>query len=541
MRWIHVAIHKATGERKMTDNILELKNLSIHFGEKEAVQSLSLAVRRGERLALVGESGSGKTVTALSILRLLDHARLDGEILFDGEDLQQKSEDQLREIRGADIAMIFQEPMTALNPLFTIGNQIAESLEIHEGLDKIAARARVIELLESTGVREAERRVDSYPHQLSGGQRQRAMIAMALACRPRLIIADEPTTALDVSIRARIIDLLLGIQQRENLSVLLITHDLSLVKKFAERVAVMEHGKLVEVADTETLFNSPQHPYTQKLLNSHPVREIDPVAYDAATLLSADNLRVEYKKVRPGFRARFRPEALAAVDNATVNLRRGETLGVLGESGSGKSTLAMALLGLIKPASGKIHYRGDLLRYGSREWQRLRGRIQVVFQDPFGSLSPRKTIRQIVEEGLQLHRPDLTAAQRLQRVIDVLAETGLPETVLNRYPHQFSGGQRQRIAIARAVVIEPEIIVLDEPTSALDVSIQFQVLQLLTGLQKKYGLSYVLISHDIAVVRALSHSVMVMKDGKVVEAGETLSLLQDPQHPYTRSLIQASL
>lgn len=525
----------------MSDTILALNNLSISFGEKRAVEQLNLSMQRGERLALVGESGSGKTVTALSILRLLQHATLDGEIRFNNEDLLQKTEEQLRDIRGADIAMIFQEPMTALNPLFTIGNQIMESLQLHEQLDKASARQRTIELLASTGVRDAEHRVDSYPHQLSGGQRQRAMIAMALACRPKLIIADEPTTALDVSIRARIIDLLLSIQQRENLSVLLITHDLLLVRKFATRVAVMEKGKLVEVADTETLFSRPQHPYTQKLLNSHPVRSIAAVDPDSPTLLSAQNLRVEYKKIRPGFRARFRPEALAAVDNANVLLRKGETLGVLGESGSGKSTLAMALLGLIRPAAGEISYRGERLRYASKQWQELRSRIQVVFQDPFGSLSPRKTIRQIVEEGLLLHRASLNASQRLQRVIDVLAEVGLPDNVLNRYPHQFSGGQRQRIAIARAVVIEPEIIILDEPTSALDVSIQFQVLELLTGLQKKYGLSYVLISHDIAVVRALSHSVMVMKDGKVVESGETLSLLAEPQHPYTRALIEASL
>lgn len=525
----------------MQDNILELNNLSIRFGEKQAVEQLQLAMARGERLALVGESGSGKTVTALSILRLLKNARLQGEIRFNGENLLAKSEDELRTIRGAAISMIFQEPMSALNPLYTIGNQIIESLQLHEQLDKASARQRSIELLASTGVRDAERRVDSYPHQLSGGQRQRAMIAMALACRPQLIIADEPTTALDVSIRARIIDLLLDIQQREQLSVLLITHDLALVRKFATRVAVMEKGRLVEVADTETLFNNPQHAYTQKLLNSSPQRHIHALRGDEVTLLAARNLRVEYKKVRPGFRARFRPEALAAVDNAWVNLRQGETLGVLGESGSGKSTLAMALLGLIRPAAGDIVYRGEPLRYASKQWRHLRARIQVVFQDPFGSLSPRKTIRQIVEEGLRLHQPHLQEPQRLAKVVAVLAEVGLPETALYRYPHQFSGGQRQRIAIARALVIEPEIIVLDEPTSALDVSIQFQVLELLTRLQKKYGLSYVLITHDIAVVRALAHSVLVMKDGKIVETGETLALLNAPEHAYTQALVRASL
>jgi microcin C transport system ATP-binding protein len=525
----------------MNDTLLDISHLSIFFGNKKAVDDISLSLKRGERLALVGESGSGKTVTALSILRLLDKVRTEGRILFEGEDLQQKSEEELRQIRGRDISMIFQEPMSALNPLYTIGNQIAESLIVDEGLDKKAARLKAIELLASTGVREAERRVDSYPHQLSGGQRQRAMIAMALACRPKLVIADEPTTALDVSIRARIIRLLLDIQQRDNLSVLLITHDLSLVKKFAQRVIVMEKGRIVEVADTQSLFENPQHPYTQRLLNSYPVRDIQPLESSTPAFLQADNLRVEFMRKRPGFRASFRPEALPAVNDVNISLRPGETLGILGESGSGKSTLALAILGLIKPAAGEIRYRGQRLKYASREWRKLRGKIQVVFQDPFGSLSPRKTIRQIVEEGLLLHRPELDAEARLQKVIQVLREVGLSEEALSRYPHQFSGGQRQRIAIARAIVIEPEIVILDEPTSALDVSIQYQVLRLLTRLQKKYGLSYFLISHDMTVVRAMSHSVIIMKEGRVLESGETQSLFDAPRHPYTQSLIQASL
>jgi len=536
--------------------LLTLKNLSISFGSKTAVHSLNLSIQRGERVALVGESGSGKTVTALSILRLLSQARVGGEIAFNGQDLNRLSDTDLRKVRGGDISMIFQEPMTALNPLFTIGNQIAETLALHEGLAPRAARIKAIELLAHTGIREAERRVDSYPHQLSGGQRQRAMIAMALACRPKLLIADEPTTALDLTIRARIVKLLLDLQAEDNLreqaatgqadakgmSVLLITHDLNLVRHFAQRVAVMERGRIVEVGDTETIFKHPQHPYTIKLLNSLPVREIDEVAPDAQVLLSTQQLRVEYPKKAAGWRGLLFSERFVALDSAETELREGETIGVVGESGSGKSTLAQAILGLIRVQSGRIHFEGSDIKSRSHAQRRsLRARLQVVFQDPFGSLSPRQTVEQIVGEGLALHFPELSQAQHRQQVIDVLAEVGLPASVLNAYPHEFSGGQRQRIAIARALVLNPRVLILDEPTSALDVSIQQQVLQLLVRLQKKFKLSYVLISHDLNVVKALAHRLYVLRDGHIVESGDTQAVIANPQHAYTQRLVQATL
>ena len=519
--------------------LLELDKLSIRFGDTVAVRDLSLAIQAGERVALVGESGSGKTVTALSILRLLEGAQVGGAIRFQGQDLASVSEADLRAIRGRDIAMIFQEPMSALNPVLTIGRQIIETLVLHEGLDEAAARARAIALLESTGVAEPSRRVDSYPHQLSGGQRQRAMIAMALACRPKLLIADEPTTALDVTIRARIVELLLNLQRRDGLAVLLITHDLNLVRRFAQRVAVMEHGVLVEVAPTEQLFAAPEHPYTRRLIDSHPVRAITPVDPAEPAVMRAHRLRVEFRHRRAGWRERFKRRALVAVNDVDFQLRRGETLGVLGESGSGKSTLALAVLGLLRPTSGSVEFDGRTVAYGSRDWRALRAQLQVVFQDPFGSLSPRLTVEQIVGEGLALHRPELDESQRRDAIVAVLGEVGLPEAALSRYPHEFSGGQRQRIAIARAIVLEPRIVVLDEPTSALDVSIQHQVLALLTRLQRKYQLSYILITHDIAVAHALSHQLLVMKDGEVVETGETQALLSAPRHAYTQTLLQA--
>lgn len=525
----------------MTIPLLQLEKLSIRFGDALAVRDLSLAVRAGERVALVGESGSGKTVTALSVLRLLQGASIDGSIRFQGADLSQYSEEQIRTVRGSEIAMIFQEPMSALNPVLTIGKQIAETLVLHESIDSRTARDRAITLLGSTGVADPARRVDSYPHQLSGGQRQRAMIAMALACRPKLLIADEPTTALDVSIRARIVDLLLDLQQRDGLAVLMITHDLNLVRKFAQRVAVMERGVLVETAPTEQLFAAPQHHYTRRLIDSRPVRAIVPVKHDASSVMHARGLSVEFKHRRGGWRERFRRGSLVAVDGVDFQLRRGETLGVLGESGSGKSTLALAVLGLVRPTAGKVDYAGRELEHGSPAWRALRAELQVVFQDPFGSLSPRMTVEQIVGEGLALHQPQLSEEQRRAAIVAMLREVGLSEAALPRYPHEFSGGQRQRIAIARVVVLHPRIVVLDEPTSALDVSIQHQVLALLTRLQRKYQLSYILITHDIAVAHALSHQLIVMKDGKVVESGETRSLLAEPRHSYTQKLVMAAL
>ncbi|QFY42700.1 ABC transporter ATP-binding protein [Candidatus Methylospira mobilis] len=526
----------------MASPLLSLENVSISFGGKPAVDKLNLEINTGERVALVGESGSGKTVTALSILRLLSQARIDGTIRFQGQDLLQKSAGQLRGIRGADISMIFQEPMTALNPLYSIGNQVIETLVLHEGLTHRQAREKTIHLFERTGIREPERRIDSFPHQLSGGQRQRAMIAMALACRPKLLIADEPTTALDTTIRARIVQLLLDLQQEEGMAVLLITHDLPLVRRFAQRVAVMERGKLVESADTETLYNNPQHPYTIKLLNSLPVRQIGPVAHNAPTLLETRQLRVEYPKKRPGWRGLFGTDRFVAVGGADVSLREGETIGVVGESGSGKSTLAQALLSLVPVQSGELDFEGMPLNQRSkREKRALRARLQVVFQDPFGALSPRQTVEQIVGEGLGLHFPELSKEERQAKIVDVLDEVGLPAAALSSYPHEFSGGQRQRIAIARTLVLAPRVLILDEPTSALDVSIQNQVLQLLVRLQKKYGLSYVLISHDLSVVNALAHRLYVMHDGEIVESGETETVIAHPRHPYTQRLVSASL
>ena len=527
--------------------LLSLRGVSVAFGRKRVVDGLDLDVRAGERVALVGESGSGKTQSALAILRLATQARIGGRILFDGEDLLGYDDARMRRLRGSDIAMIFQEPMSALNPLYTIGDQIRETLALHEGIDGTEARARTIALLARTGIREPERRIDSYPHQRSGGQLQRAVIAMALACRPRLLIADEPTTALDTTIRARIVQLLLDLQREEaaredregGMAILLITHDLNLVRRFAQRVAVMEHGRLVETGDTAALFAQPRHPYTRHLLDSRPQRRIEAVAHDAPILLDARHLHVDYPATTGRWWRRDRHLALA---DASIVLREGETVGIVGESGSGKSTLAQAILDLIPVREGVIVIEGLPVRQRSRRARRdLRARLQVVFQDPYGSLSPRRTVAQIVGEGLALHRPDLDAAARDALVREALAEVGLPESALQAYPHAFSGGQRQRIAIARAVVLKPRIIVLDEPTSALDVSVQNQVLELLVGLQKRHGLSYVLISHDLAVVNALAHRIHVMRDGRIVESGETRAVIADPRHEYTRQLVQAAL
>lgn len=529
----------------MTKPLLEIDHLTVRFGEqgeKRVVDNLCLSVAAGERVALVGESGSGKSVTALSVLRLVEHAKTSGRIMLDGEDLLQKSEQQMRGIRGADVAMVFQEPMTALNPLFTIGQQIAESLRLHEGLRANAARARGIELLARTGIPEPERRIDSYPHQLSGGQRQRAMIAMALACRPRLLLADEPTTALDVTVRRQIVDLLIDLQEQEaahhGMAVLLITHDLNLVRHFAQRVAVMEKGVLVESGATKELFDAPRHPYTQKLLASEPQRQVSPVASNAKRVMEVQGLSVDY--ATSGV---FRRRAFRALHGIDLSLRHGETLGIVGESGSGKSTLAATLLGLQHPAAGSVHIDGmplSTLRTTSSR-KSLYAKLQVVFQDPFGSLSPRMAVEQIVGEGLRVHRPGLDAHARRERVAALLQEVGMPWDVMLRYPQEFSGGQRQRIAIARALAVEPEILILDEPTSALDVSIQKQVLSLLANLQKSRRLSYLFITHDLAVIRAMAHRVAVMKSGRIVETGETHDVMEAPTHPYTRKLVAASM
>jgi microcin C transport system ATP-binding protein len=534
------------GQKVPAPALLELDHLRVSFGDTVAVSDVTLAIERGERVALVGESGSGKSVTALSILRLLSDAQVSGTIRFDGVDLLGKSEREMRGMRGSDIAMIFQEPMTALNPLYTVGDQIAETIVVHDGVSAGEARKRAVALLGRTGIAEPGKRVNSYPHQLSGGQRQRAMIAMALACRPRLLLADEPTTALDVTIRAQIVELLLELQrdeaQKRGMAVLLITHDLNLVRHFAQRIAVMERGVLVESGPVERVFESPQHPYTQRLLASRPQRTVVPVLPIAPVLLEARAISVDFKTKLPGFGGWFRSGRFRAVADASVSVRQGETLGIVGESGSGKSTLAMALLGLQRTAHGEIEFQGRALgSYRGADQTALRSNMQVVFQDPFSSLSPRQTIERIVGEGLALHRPQMTPQARRDKVVAVLREVGLDRTVLYRYPHEFSGGQRQRIAIARALVLEPRVLILDEPTSALDVSIQQQVLKLLAGLQQKYNLGFVFISHDLAVIGAMAHRVAVMQNGSIVEAGEVEEIFATPAHPYTRKLLKAAL
>ncbi|WP_168794413.1 ABC transporter ATP-binding protein [Paraburkholderia aromaticivorans] len=537
---------QSTASQTTTLPLLELDHLHVRFGDTVAVSDVTLAIQRGERVALVGESGSGKSVTALSILRLLSDAQVSGSIRFDGEDLLGKTEREMRGLRGSDIAMIFQEPMTALNPLYTVGDQIAETIVVHDGVTANEARKRAVALLGRTGIAEPGKRVNSYPHQLSGGQRQRAMIAMALACRPRLLLADEPTTALDVTIRAQIVDLLLELQRDEaekrGMAVLLITHDLNLVRHFAQRIAVMEKGVLVESGPVEQVFESPQHPYTQRLLASRPERTVVPVLPISPVLLEAREISVDFKTKLPGFSGWFRSGRFRAVADANVSVRQGETLGIVGESGSGKSTLAMALLGLQRTVHGEIEFQGRALgSYRGAEQTALRSNMQVVFQDPFSSLSPRQTVERIVGEGLALHRPTMTPQARRDKVISVLREVGLDRTVLQRYPHEFSGGQRQRIAIARALVLEPRILILDEPTSALDVSIQQQVLKLLAGLQQKYNLGFIFISHDLAVIGAMAHRVAVMQNGSIVESGEVEEIFATPAHPYTRKLLKAAL
>jgi microcin C transport system ATP-binding protein len=556
--------------------LLRYDNLSISFGsgrrEKFAVKNLNLDIGVGERVALVGESGSGKTLSALAPLRLLPEgakvegkliwtpvsakqAQLDPQSLPQSIDLLALSEPAIREIRGRDIAMIFQEPMTALNPLFTIGNQIVEAVLVHAPLtSKPECIEKAIALLRKTGIPEPERRFYSYPHQLSGGQRQRAMIAMALACKPRLLIADEPTTALDVSLRMQILELLIELQAEakgdQGMSILLITHDLNLVRHFAERVAVLNQGNLMECGTTKQVFEHPENTYTEALVNSKPVRALLPVMPLAPVLLSADNLHVSYPGSKSGNPLQLlsffkKPPRHTVLKKVQFELRQGQTIGVIGESGSGKTTLGMAILGLLGDSAALV---GGTVNVLGSDWQaldsaarrNLRSSLQVIFQDPFGSLSPRMTILQIVSEGLDVHFPNLSATEREGKVLDMLKEVGLDRSALQRYPHEFSGGQRQRIAIARALVLRPQILVLDEPTSALDVSIQKQVLALLTELQKKYNLAYVMISHDLAVIRAMSHQIMVLKEGKVVEFGETEALIAHPKQAYTKQLFTAA-
>ena len=532
----------------MTQALLDVKDLRISFAGKEVVHGINFSIAPGEKLALVGESGSGKTITALSLLRLVQNAEVQGTAVFQspkGEvELMGMPERLLRGIRGQDIAMIFQEPMTALNPLFTVGNQIEEILALKQGLGQSMRAQAAIKLLADTGIAEPERRANCFPHQLSGGQRQRVMIAMALACQPKLLLADEPTTALDVTVRTQILDLLDELQRKNGMAVLMITHDLNLVRRFADRIAVMENGAMVEQGVVSTVFASPQHAYTRKLMDSKPTRDVQevPANADLPAVMQAKDLRVSYPVSLPGMKGWFKKGEFVAVQGASFNIPSGQTLGVIGESGSGKSSLALAALGL-HPSKGDLTMMGLTWSKSTANNKAIRKTVQVVFQDPFSSLSPRMTIEQIVGEGLAVHQPDIQAIALQQRVVEALEEVGMLEAqfpgLLQRYPHEFSGGQRQRIAIARALMVQPQLLVLDEPTSALDVTIQKQVLQLLQKLQRERGLSYLLITHDIDVIKAMAHQVIVMKDGVVVEAGSLGQIVDTPRQPYTQMLVAA--
>jgi microcin C transport system ATP-binding protein len=523
--------------------LLEVRNLNVLFRQAgvatSAVDGVSFALARGGTLGLVGESGSGKSVTALSILRLLGRAALiQGEVLFKGENISACSEKRLRDIRGAGITMVFQEPMTSLNPLHTVEQQISEILELHGARGGQNIRARIVELLEEVGIPNPGERLSAFPHQLSGGQRQRVMIAMALANRPDLFIADEPTTALDVTVQAQILELLKRLQAHHNMAMLFITHDLGIVRKIADDVAVMQKGEIVEIGPVAEIFSSPRHQYTEALIEAEPKGTAPAIDLAAKTILEAKDIRVWFPIKRGFFRRTV--GFVKAVDGVSVSVREGETVGVVGESGSGKTTLGLALLRLIR-SKGAIVYLGrriDGLNFNAM--RPLRRDMQVVFQDPYGSLSPRLPVADIVAEGLSVQYNGLSVQRRRDIVAQALTDTGLDPGAMDRYPHEFSGGQRQRIAVARAIVLEPKFIVLDEPTSALDMSVQAQIVDLLRNLQKRRGLAYMFISHDLKVVRALASEIIVMRDGKVVESGPALELLAKPQSAYTRFLFAAA-
>ena len=519
-----------------TEALLSVRGLRVELGGRRLLDGVDLDVARGEKVALVGASGSGKTLTALAIMRLLDAARVDGSVRFDGRELLALPPRAMRAVRGRDIAMVFQEPMSALNPLHTIGAQIDEALRLHQPLTRRQARVRTLELLERMGLDDAPRRAAAYAHQLSGGQRQRAMIAMALACGPRLLLADEPTTALDVGVRAQILALLDELQRERGLGVLLISHDLQLVRGFAQRVAVMQHGRVVEHGALDAVMRQPAHPYTQALLDSVPRRSgLQPAPADARDVLVAEHVGVAH---RAGWGRRLRP----VLSDVSLQLRAGETLGLVGESGSGKTTLALALLGLQRMSSGSVRLpgHGELAALDARGWRAARRRMQVVFQDPFASLSPRHTVEAIVGEGLVIHEPALDAAVRRARVVAALADTGIDADALPRYPHAFSGGQRQRIALARALILAPQLLVLDEPTSSLDVFAQQQILQLLRRLQRERGLSYLFISHDVGVVAAMAHRIAVLRQGRLLLCDDAARLLADPPPGYVGTLLAAA-
>ena len=529
----------------MTAPLLSVRDLSVAFavegGQSLAVDRVSFDLAKGETLALVGESGSGKSVTALSVVRLLAYpaaSHPSGEILFDGKDLLKASEKEVRKVRGADISMVFQEPMTSLNPLHTIERQVGEILKVHRGWPAQKCRARTLELLTQVGIPDPETRLDSFPHQLSGGQRQRVMIAMALANEPDLLIADEPTTALDVTVQAQILALLKELQGRLGMAMLFITHDLGIVRKIADRVCVMTGGRIVEQGETARVFSAPEHAYTRKLLAAEPRGEPPAAAPDAKTLVEVEDLKVWFP-VKRGFLRRT-VDHVKAVDGVSLTLREGQTVGVVGESGSGKTTLGLAILRLIS-SRGRIAWLGrDIAGLGSAEMRPLRRDMQIVFQDPYGSLSPRMTVQDIVSEGLGVQGLRLKRDERRAAVARALADVGLEPAAMDRYPHEFSGGQRQRIAIARALALEPSFIVLDEPTSALDMSVQAQIVDLLRAVQARRKLSFLFISHDLKVVRALANEVVVMRNGKVVEAGPASEILRAPKTDYARALISAA-
>ena len=533
---------------RSADPLLEIRNLSVTFAGRggtkpvEAVKGVSLTLDRGETLALVGESGSGKSVTALSILQLLPYpvaahsAR--SSIRFAGEELVGATPKRLRRVRGNRIAMVFQEPMTSLNPLHTLERQIAETLFIHRHMSAGRARERTLELLRLVGLPDAEHRLAAYPHQLSGGQRQRVMIAMAIANEPDILIADEPTTALDVTIQAHVLELLKDLRDRFGMALLLITHDLTIVRKMADKICIMTEGGIVEAGPTTEIFDRPRHPYTRRLLAAEPKGRAAPADPAAPELMAAEDIKVWFP-IRRGVLRRI-GGYVKAVDGVSLAVRTGTTLGVVGESGSGKTTLGLALLRLTE-AQGHIRFAGDdIVAQSQRRLRPLRREMQVVFQDPFSSLSPRLSVAQIVEEGLKVHRLAASAAERRRLIETALVEVGLDPEAAERYPHEFSGGQRQRIAIARALVLKPRFVVLDEPTSALDMSVQAQIVELLRELQSRHGLAYLFISHDLRVVRALAHEILVMKDGKIVEAGLTEQVMTAPEHPYTRALMAAA-
>jgi microcin C transport system ATP-binding protein len=529
----------------MTEPLLSVRDLSVafHQGGKTlvAVDHVSFDIAKGEIVALVGESGSGKSVTANSVLKLLPYpsaSHPSGEIFFKGKDLLKARPEELRHVRGNDITMIFQEPMTSLNPLHNIERQVGEIIHLHQDMSRDAGRKRVIELLNEVGIREPEKRLGAFPHELSGGQRQRVMIAMALANRPELLIADEPTTALDVTVQARILELLAKLKADHGMSMLFITHDLGIVRKFADRVCVMTKGKIVESGPTAEIFANPQHEYTRHLLAAEPKGE--PPESDASKpiIIETDNLKVWFP-IKTGFLRRT-TDYVKAVDGVDLSLRAGQTLGIVGESGSGKTTLGLAMTRLIS-SRGRVAFVGqDIQDYSFSDMRPLRREMQIVFQDPYGSLSPRMSVGDIVGEGLSVHEPGISAEARDARVSEALAETGLDPETRHRYPHEFSGGQRQRIAIARAMVLKPKFVMLDEPTSALDMSVQAQVVELLRDLQAKHDLAYLFISHDLKVVRALANDIIVMRNGKVVEHGAAKDLFADPKEDYTKALLAAA-